>query len=157
MKPGIQHVKRPLTWSLKFGRMIRRKQLEGWETKLSNCDVTPEAIRPIAKSLMNRDSPRAPSATHDSSGFKFLRRLIQRDCGLFRKYVHTTWTVWRTPWKAGGCLCSTTTWSRGKHPLRKSQFLWRKKANTPLKLRKASRIDGIQNECLRYPPRRPLL
>jgi hypothetical protein len=36
-------------------RMIRRRALEQWETKIANTDVTPQAIWPIAKSLMKRD------------------------------------------------------------------------------------------------------
>jgi hypothetical protein len=52
--------------------MAHREALERWETKLSNCDVTPQVIWPITKSLMNRDGPRAPTAIHGSSAFKFL-------------------------------------------------------------------------------------
>jgi hypothetical protein len=30
--------------------MVRRRAVERWETKLANCEVTPQAIWPIAKS-----------------------------------------------------------------------------------------------------------
>jgi hypothetical protein len=34
-------------------------------------EVTPQAIWPIAKSLLQRNEPRAPTAIHSSSGLKF--------------------------------------------------------------------------------------
>jgi hypothetical protein len=52
--------------------MTRKKTLERWEIKISNAEVTPEAIWPIAKSLLKRDGPRAPTAIHGASGLKFL-------------------------------------------------------------------------------------
>jgi hypothetical protein len=53
-------------------RMTRKKALERWETKIYNTEVTPQAIWPIAKSLLKRDGPRAPTAIHGGSGLKFL-------------------------------------------------------------------------------------
>jgi hypothetical protein len=38
--------------------MTRRLALERWETRISNCEVTSQAIWPIAKSLMKCDGPR---------------------------------------------------------------------------------------------------
>jgi hypothetical protein len=35
--------------------MTRRKALERWETTVGNCEVRPQALWPIAKSLMERD------------------------------------------------------------------------------------------------------
>jgi hypothetical protein len=51
--------------------MTRKKALERWETKISNTEVTPQGIWPIAKSLQKRDGPRAPTAIHGPSGFEF--------------------------------------------------------------------------------------
>jgi hypothetical protein len=51
--------------------MTRKKTLEQWETKISNTEVTPQAIRPIPKSLLKIDGPRASAAIHGSSGLKF--------------------------------------------------------------------------------------
>jgi hypothetical protein len=48
--------------------MNRKKALERWETKLANTELTPPAIWPIAKSLTNRDGPRAPTAIHGPLG-----------------------------------------------------------------------------------------
>jgi hypothetical protein len=41
------------------------------ETKLTNTEVAPQTIWPIAKSLANRDGPRAPTAIRGPSGPKF--------------------------------------------------------------------------------------
>jgi hypothetical protein len=37
-----------------------RKALERWETKVGNCEVTPQVLWPVMKSLMKRDGPKAP-------------------------------------------------------------------------------------------------
>jgi hypothetical protein len=52
--------------------MTRKNAFERWETKISNAEVTPQAIWPIAKSLLKRDGPRAPTVIHGASGLKFL-------------------------------------------------------------------------------------
>jgi hypothetical protein len=51
--------------------MTRKKALERWETKISNTEVTRQAIWPIAKSLLKRYEPRAPTAIHGPSGLTF--------------------------------------------------------------------------------------
>jgi hypothetical protein len=51
--------------------MTRKKALERRETRISNTEATPQAIWPIAKSLLKRDGARAPTAIHDASGLKF--------------------------------------------------------------------------------------
>jgi hypothetical protein len=45
--------------------------LEWWETKIGNTEVTPQTIGPIAKFLLKKDGPRAPTAIHGASGLKF--------------------------------------------------------------------------------------
>jgi hypothetical protein len=37
-----------------IAKIIRRKALELWEAKVRNCEVTPHALWPIAKSLRER-------------------------------------------------------------------------------------------------------
>jgi hypothetical protein len=49
-------------------RMVQKGALERWETKLANCEVTPQTIWPIAKSLIKRSGPKAPSAIHGLLG-----------------------------------------------------------------------------------------
>jgi hypothetical protein len=54
--------------------MTRRKTLEErWESKIGNCEVTPQTVWPIARDLLNRNDSRAPTAIHSSSGLKFLQ------------------------------------------------------------------------------------
>jgi hypothetical protein len=37
-----------------------RKALEGWETKIWNCEVTTQAIWPTVRLCIKRDGPKAP-------------------------------------------------------------------------------------------------
>jgi hypothetical protein len=55
--------------------MVWKKALERWETLLANCEVTPEAIFPIAKSLSKKGRPRASSAIHGLSGPYFIQSM----------------------------------------------------------------------------------
>jgi hypothetical protein len=52
-------------------RITRKKELEHWETKISNIEVTPQAMWLSAKSLLKTDGPTAPTAIHGPSGLKF--------------------------------------------------------------------------------------
>jgi hypothetical protein len=47
------------------GQLDKKRALERWATKLENCEVTPQAIWHIAKSLTKRGGPKALSAIHD--------------------------------------------------------------------------------------------
>jgi hypothetical protein len=51
--------------------MTRKKALELWETKLANTELKPPSILPIAKSFINRDGPRAPTAIHGPLGLNY--------------------------------------------------------------------------------------
>jgi hypothetical protein len=55
--------------TISIRRMTRKKALERWETKKT--EVAPQAIGPIAKFLLKRDGPRAPTAINCLSGLKF--------------------------------------------------------------------------------------
>jgi hypothetical protein len=44
--------------------MVQKRALEGLQTKLASCKVTPEAVCSIVKSLTKRGGPNAPSAIH---------------------------------------------------------------------------------------------
>jgi hypothetical protein len=64
--------KTAVNWVLKAIRhLTRKKALDWWETRLGNIEATPQAIWPIAKSLINRDGPRAPTVMHGTLGLKF--------------------------------------------------------------------------------------
>jgi glutaredoxin 2 len=52
--------------------MTQKKALERWETKISNAEVTTQAMWPIAKSVLKRDRSRAPTAIHGASCLKYL-------------------------------------------------------------------------------------
>jgi hypothetical protein len=54
-------------------QMTRKRALERWETKIANTDVTPLAVRPIAKSLMKRDRAKELTANHGPFGLLFIR------------------------------------------------------------------------------------
>jgi hypothetical protein len=63
--------------------------LERWETKLANCEVTPQAVWPIAKSHSKIDIPKASSAIHGPLGpifYPINKANIIADCSenLFR-------------------------------------------------------------------------
>jgi hypothetical protein len=50
--------------------MTPKKALDRWETTLANTEATPLAIGSIAKSLIGKDGPRAPTAVHGPLGIK---------------------------------------------------------------------------------------
>jgi hypothetical protein len=52
-------------------RMTRRKAHERCEIRIGNCEVTPQGIWPVAKSLMKMDGPKAPTAIRCTLGVKF--------------------------------------------------------------------------------------
>jgi hypothetical protein len=51
--------------------MVRKRADERWETKLANCEITLQAIRPIGKSLSKSGGPKAPSTIRGPLGPKF--------------------------------------------------------------------------------------
>jgi hypothetical protein len=64
--------KTALNWVSKSIRQLtRKKALERCETRLANTEETHQAIWPIAKFLINRDGPRAPTSIHGPLGLKY--------------------------------------------------------------------------------------
>jgi hypothetical protein len=51
--------------------MTPRKAADRWETKAGNCEVTPQALWPIAKALMKRDGRKAPTVIHGPLGITY--------------------------------------------------------------------------------------
>jgi hypothetical protein len=51
--------------------MARRKALEPLETKVRKCDVTPQALWPVAKSLMKKEWTKALVAVHEPLGITY--------------------------------------------------------------------------------------
>jgi hypothetical protein len=63
--------KAAVNWTTKSIRQMTRKEvLKRRERKINNTEVTPQAIWPIAKSLLKRDGPRAPTSIYGPSGLK---------------------------------------------------------------------------------------
>jgi hypothetical protein len=52
-------------------RIARKKALERWETKIENCEVTPQAVWPIAKFVTKRGEPKATTAIRGYLGQVF--------------------------------------------------------------------------------------
>jgi hypothetical protein len=58
-----------VNWVTKTIRIIARKRApERWETKIKNCEVTPQAIWSIAKSLTKSSEQKATTAIHGPLG-----------------------------------------------------------------------------------------
>jgi hypothetical protein len=123
-------------------------------TKIGNTEVTPQATWPIAKSLLKRDGPRAPTAIHGSSGLKFLP---SDKANAIAGCLDTQFTP--------RGLCNGNYERRvearvqaeledvdNSLPQRIRPCDFQKLINS-LKLRKSCGIDGIPNECLRHLPR----
>jgi hypothetical protein len=59
-------------WLKKTIRKVStRKAVEWWETKIGNCEVTPQAVWSVAKSLIKRGGPKAPTAILGPLGLKY--------------------------------------------------------------------------------------
>jgi hypothetical protein len=64
--------KMAVNWVTKLmRRKTHKKAPERWETKIGNAEIKLQAIWLIAKSLLKRDGPRAPTAIHGASCLKF--------------------------------------------------------------------------------------
>jgi hypothetical protein len=126
--------------------------------KNSNTEVTSQATWHIAKSFLNGDEPRAPTAIHDPAGIKIhLSEKANAIADIFEnQFTHHD-------------LCDEN--NEGLVEAR-VQILLEAVDNKPperikpcdlhtlsscLKLRKSCRIDGIPNECLWQLQRRPLV
>jgi hypothetical protein len=71
-KPGIHHVKSAVDSVKKtIIKIIRRKAIEESQKNIGNCEVTPQSIWPVVKSLIKRDRPKAPTAIHGPLGLKY--------------------------------------------------------------------------------------
>jgi hypothetical protein len=82
-KTAVNWVTRNIT------RMVPKRALERLETKLANCEVTPQAIWPVAKSLTKRGGPKASSAIHSPLGPLFYPISEANNRRLLRKPVQS--------------------------------------------------------------------
>jgi hypothetical protein len=132
--------------------------MERWDKRVENCEVTPKAIWPIERALLNRDAPKAPTAIHGYSGLKFLpcdKANGTTDC-LENRFTHHDLCgehhERRVEIQVQGILEAGDT-----APSEKIRPCDLRKLINSLKLNKACGIDGIPNECLRHLPRRHLV
>jgi hypothetical protein len=136
----------------------RRKTFERWETKIANTDVTPQAIWPIAKSLMKRDGAKKPTAIHGPFNLTF--HSLQKanaiaDCLENQFTLHDLCDEnhkRQVEDRVQNLLEAVDNNSSKK--IRPCDL---QKLVNSLKLTKACRIDGNPNECLKQFPRRPLV
>jgi hypothetical protein len=134
--------------------MTSRKALEQWETKLGNCEVTPQDLWSIAQFFMKRYGPKAPIAVHGPLGMAYHPNAYT-DClenQFTSHYLCDKNHERRVEIGVQALLASVNDTNLGKvrpcdiHKLVK----W-------LKLRKACGLFGIPNECLTHLPRTPLV
>jgi hypothetical protein len=134
--------------------MTHIKALERWETKISKTEVTPQTIWPIAKSLLKRDGPRAPTAIHDPSGLKcylFEKANAIADCLENQFTLHDLCDENHERWVEA--RVQNLLKAVDNKPPERIRPRDLEKLISSLKLRKSCANDGIPNECLRYLPR----
>jgi hypothetical protein len=138
--------------------MSRRRALERWETKIANTNVTPQAIWPIAKSLMKRDGAKKLTANHGPFGLTFHpleKANATADCLENQFTLHDLCDEnHKRQVEARVQTLLEATDNNSPERIRPCDL---QKLVNSLKLRKACGIDGISNECLRQLPRRHLV
>jgi hypothetical protein len=126
--------------------------------KFVNTEQTPPAIWPIAKTLTNRDGPRAPTAIHDILGLNYHpvdEANTIADC-LENQYTPHNLCEENHERQVEARVQALLEAVDSNPPERIRPCDLRKLLNS-LKLKKACGIDGIPNECFRHLPRRPLV
>jgi hypothetical protein len=138
--------------------MVRKRALERWETKFTNCEVTPQVIWPVAKSLTKGDGPKALSAIHVPLGPIFYpvdRANIIANCLENQFTTHDLCDCYhRRHVEAQVEALPATVDEDAPVNFRPCDV---SKVIRSLKLGKACGFDGIRNERLRHLPRRPLV
>jgi hypothetical protein len=137
--------------------MTRKMALERWETKLANTELTP-ATWPIAKSLTNRDGPRAPTAIQGILGLTYHpadKTNAIADCLEDQFTPHDLCE--ENHERQVEARVHTLLEAVDSDPPERIRPCDLQKLLNSLKLKKACGIDGIPNECLRHLPRRPLV
>jgi hypothetical protein len=138
--------------------MTRKKTLDRWETKISNTEVTPQAIWPIAKSPLKRDGARAPTALHGPSSIKFhpsQKANAIADC-FENQFTHHNLCDENHEQRVKARI-QTLLEAVDSKPPERIRVCDLQKLISSLKLRMCCGIDGIPNECLRQLARRPLV
>jgi hypothetical protein len=151
--------KTAFNWNAKtFRQMTRRKALGRWETKVCICEFIPQALWPIAKSLMERGGPKAPTVVHrtlEVTNHPNEKANVIADClgNQFTSHARCDEKYERWVKTTVQALFA----SADDIPLEKLRPCGIHYLANLLKLRKVCGLDGIPNECLRYLPRRSLV
>jgi hypothetical protein len=91
-------IKTAMIWVSKIIKwMTRCKAFEREERQLGNCEVTTQALRHIAKSLMKRNGPQTTFQEHLEITYHSEGK-SNATGGLFRKPHHISWPVWLKLW-----------------------------------------------------------
>jgi hypothetical protein len=138
--------------------MTWRKAFERRETKLSNCEFTPHAVWPLAKSLMKWDRPNEPTTIHGPSGFKFLpseKANVNSHC-LENQFTPHDLCEKSHEWQLEAGIQALSEAMDNSLP-EKAKPCDVQNLIISLRLRRACRTNGIPNKCLRHLPRRPLV
>jgi hypothetical protein len=138
--------------------MTRKKLTEQWDTRLGNFEVTPRAIWPIARALLNRDAPKALTAIHCYHGLKFLpyeEANAIADCLENRFTHHDLCEEHHERWVEA--LVQHVLEIEDTAPSERIRPCDLKRLIKSLRLKMACGIDGISKECLRHLPKRPLV
>jgi uncharacterized protein YlaI len=124
---------------------------------MGNCEVTPQAICPMARAMLNRNAAKVTTAFHGYSDLKFLpynKANAIAEC-LENRFTHHYMCDESHERRVENIVQdiieteNTATWKKKPCDL--------KKLIKSLKFKKACGIDGIQNGCLRHLQRRPLV
>jgi hypothetical protein len=138
--------------------MTRKRALERWETKIENCEVTPNAIWPIAKSLTKRGGPKAPATIHGLLGPAFYPSEKANVIANCLETLFTPHKLYDADYErqvdARVQALLTTVEENPSVNFRPCDV---SREIRSLKVGKACGIDGIPNECLRHLPRRSLV
>jgi hypothetical protein len=103
-----------VNWVTKTIRRISRKRaLEQWETKIENCEVTPQVIWSTAKSPTKRGDPKATIAIHGPLEPVFYPSEKANIIGNYLENLFTPHNVCDTD---HGSSSSSADYRRGKPP-----------------------------------------
>jgi hypothetical protein len=135
-------------------RIARKRALERWETKIENCEVTTEAIWPIAKYLTTRGGPKAPTAIHDHLGPVFYPNEKVNVIANYLEILFTPHKVCDTDHKrwVEARVQALLTIVDETPPVKFRRCDFSEEIRS-LKLGKSCGIDGISNKCLGHLPR----
>jgi hypothetical protein len=136
--------------------MTKKMLKEQWDTKMENCEITPQVIWPMAKTMLNKDAPKFPSMIHGYSSLKFLPLEKANAIADFLKIVSYNMICEENHEREMETTVQGTLETDDTDTPEKIKSCDLKKLIEKLKLMKACGIDGISNECLRRLPRRPL-